>query len=147
MRLPTQRHRVSASVRPDQKVDLRLAAPSVHDIQPLAVSVGLRGRAGYDAMACEKVVDLARHLDASVRKENEVVGDPLEFGQHVRGQQHRYAVVDRRRQHRGHEIVSGDRVEHRYRLIQHEQPRPPRQRQAQRELRLLASRQPGGLPL
>jgi hypothetical protein len=44
-------------------------------------------------------------------------------------------------------VVAGDRVQHRHRLIQHEQPRPPGQRQGQRELRLLAAGQPAGLPL
>jgi hypothetical protein len=36
--------------------------------------------------------------------------------------------------------VPGDRVEHRHRLVEHQQPRPPGQRQRQRELGLLAVR-------
>ena len=42
--------------------------------------------------------------------------------------------------------MPGDRVEHRHRLIQHQQPRPAGQRQGQRELRLLAPRQPARRP-
>ena len=102
----------------------------MHDRQPLRVSVGFSGRASQHTMAGEQVVDLTGHLDASVREENEEVGDALKLGQHVGGQQHRDALVDRGGQDRGHEVVPRDRVEHRHRLIQDEQPRPPCQRQS-----------------
>ena len=125
---------------------LRLTAAHMHH-RPLRVPVGLGGRAGQHAVGGEQVIDLAGHLHPAPRQQDQVVGHPLELGQHVRGQQHRHAVVGRRRQHRGHEVVPGHRVQHRHRLIQHQQPRPPGQRQGQRELRLLAAGQPAGLPL
>ena len=79
--------------------------------------------------------------------QDEEAGDPLQFGEHVRGQQHRHAVGGHRRQHRGHKVGPGDRIEHRHRLIQHQQPRQAGQRQGQRQLGLLAARQLPGLPL
>ena len=51
-----------------------------------------------------------------------------------------------RRQHGGHEVVPGDRIQHRDRLIQHQQPRQAGQRQGQRQLRLLPAGQPARLP-
>ena len=78
---------------------------------------------------------------------DQVVGHPLELGEHVRGQQHRHAVVGRRRQHRRHEIVAGDRVEHCHRLIEHEEARAAGQRQGQRELGLLPAGQLARLAL
>ena len=74
-----------------------------------------------------------------VRDEHEVVGNPLEFGEDVRGQHDRDAVLRDRRHHRRHEVVAGERVEHGHRLVEHEELRPPRQRQRQRELGLLAA--------
>jgi hypothetical protein len=44
-------------------------------------------------------------------------------------------------------VSGGNRVEHRHRLVQHEQPRPPGQRQGHRELRPLAAGQLPGFPL
>jgi DNA-binding response OmpR family regulator len=43
--------------------------------------------------------------------------------------------------------VPGDRIEHRHRLVQHQQPRPAGQRQGQRELSLLPAGQLPGPPL
>ncbi len=145
VRLPARRDRIVRG-GPDQQVGLRLAAADMHH-RPFGIPVGLGGRAGQHAVAGEQVVDLAGHLHPAPRQQDEVVGHPLELGEHVRGQQHRHAVVGHRRQHRGHEVVPGERVEHRHRLIEHQQPRPPGQRQGQRELRLLAAGQLAGLPL
>ena len=44
-------------------------------------------------MGREKLLDLARHLDVAVRDEDEVVGDPLQFGEDVRRQHDRDAIL------------------------------------------------------
>ena len=87
----------------------------------------------------EEIVDLAHHLDAAARDEHEIVGNPLELGEDVRRQHDRDAVVRDRRHHRRHEVVPGERIEHCHRLVEHEELRPARQRQRQRELGLLAA--------
>ena len=99
------------------------------------------------AVAGEQVTDLSGQLHLAPRQQDEVVGDPLQLGQHMRGQQNRHAVGGHRRQHRGHEVVPGHRVELRHRLVEHQQPWPAAQGQGQRELRLLAAGQLSGLAL
>ena len=95
-------------------------------------------------MTGEQVVDLACHLNAPTGHEDEVVGHPLQFGQHVRGEHDRQAIVRDRGHHRGHEVVPGERVEHRHRLVEHKELGTPGQRKRQRELRLLAAGQLAG---
>ena len=90
-------------------------------------------------MGGEKIINLSCHLDAAVRYEHEVVGDPLELREDVGRQHHRDAVVGDRHHHGRHEVVAGKRIEHRHRLVEHEKLRPSRQRQRQRELGLLAA--------
>jgi hypothetical protein len=118
----------------------------VHDRQ-IGMPADLGRRAGQHAVGGEQVIDLAGHLDPAPRHQDEVVGHPLKLGQHVRGQHDRHPVLGRRGHHRGHEVVPGQRVEVRQRFVQHEQARPPSQRQGQRELRLLAAGQLAGLPI
>ena len=89
----------------------------------------------------QQVLDLAGQPHLPAGDQDEIAGQPLQLGQYVRGQQHRHAVGGRRRQHRGHEVVPGDRVEHRHRLVQHQQPLAPGQRQGQRDLCLLPAGQ------
>ena len=145
MRLPTRWDRVVRGC-PNQQVSLGIAAADMHH-WVFVVSAGLGGRAGQHPMAGQQVVDLAGQLDTAQGHHDQVVGHPLEFGEHVRGKEHGHAVVGRRRQHRGHEIVAGDRVEHRHRLIEHEEARVAGQRQGQRELGLLPARQLARLAL
>jgi len=92
-------------------------------------------------MGGEEIINLSRHLDAAVRYEHEVVGDPLELREDVGRQHDRDAIVGDRRHHRRHEVVAGERIEHRHRLVEHEELRPASQRQGQRDLGLLAARQ------
>ena len=119
---------------PDEQVGLGLTAPGLHDGHPAGVVVGLGGRAGQQPVTGEQVVDLARHLKLGAGEHDEEVGDPLELGDLVRGEQHRDAVVGHRGHHRGQEVLPGDGVERGQRLIQDEQPRPSGQRQREREL-------------
>ena len=144
MGLPTRRHRVGAAVGPDQQVSLGLAPPACVPRPVGGDPVRFGGRAGQHPVAGEQVVDLAGHLHAAAGDKDQVVGHPLELGEHVRGQHHRHTVVDHGRHHRGHEVVAGQRVEHRHRFVEHEQPGPPCQRQRQCQLRLLAAGQLAG---
>ena len=76
-----------------------------------------------------------------LRDQHQVVRDPLQLGQHVRGQHDRDSVVGHRGQHGGHEVVARDRIERSGRFIEHEQAGMPSQRQRQRELCLLPTGQ------
>ena len=78
---------------------------------------------------------------------DQVVGHPVQLGQHVRGQHHRDALAGHRGQHRGHEIAPGHRVQRGQRLVQHQQPGAPGQGHGQRELGLLAAGQLARLPV
>ncbi|MGO8722112.1 MAG: hypothetical protein ACLQRM_05150 [Acidimicrobiales bacterium] len=90
-------------------------------------------------MAREEIIDLARHLDAPAGDEHEIVRNPLELREDVRREHDRDAVVRNRRHHGRHEVVPGERIEHRHRLVEHEELWTTCQRQAQRELGLLAA--------
>ena len=147
MRLPARGDRVGGPVRPDQQVGLGLATPGMHHAVAFGVPLGFAGRAGQHAVAGQQVVDLAGHLDAAIGQHNEVVRHPLQLGQDVRGQHHRHAVIGDGRHDRGHEVVPGQRVERRHRLVQHEKARPPAQRQGQRQLGLLTPGQLAGLAI
>lgn len=63
----------------------------------------------------------------------------------MRRQHHGCARVGDRGHHRGHELVPGQRIQHRHRFVQHEQVRTPGQRQCQRELCPLPAGQLAGL--
>jgi hypothetical protein len=122
-------------------VGLGPAPPGLHDAQLPGVPVRLGGGAGQHPVTVEQPIDLARQPQLAAGQQDEVIGHPLQLGQRVRGQQHGHAVVGHRRQHRGHEVLPGQWVEHGQRLVEDEQPWPPGQRHGQRELRLLAAGQ------
>ena len=98
-------------------------------------------------MRGDELVDRPVDPDPTVGDEHQMVGDPLELGEQVRGQHHRDAVVGHRRHHRGHEVVPGQRIERRGRLVEHQQPRVPGQGEAERQLGLLSTGQLPGLVL
>ena len=101
-------------------------------------SVQLLARSGADqTVACEQALHLFVDPHPTVSDEYEVVRDPLQLGQDVRGQHDRHPVVGHSGQHCRHEIVSRNRIEPSGRLIQHEQTGMPSQGQRQGELRLL----------
>ena len=105
------------------------------------VLLGPGRRAGEQAMGRQQLLDLAGHLDAAVRDDDEEVGNPLELGEDVRRQHDRDAVLGDGPHHHRHEIVPGDRIEGGHRLVEDEELRPSGECQRQRELRLLAARQ------
>jgi len=60
---------------------------------------------------------VAGDLNPAARQDDQVVGDPFQFGQDVRGQHYRHPVLGDRGHHRGHERVPGHRVKRRQRLV------------------------------
>ena len=61
---------------------LGLAAAHMHH-GPFGIFICLGGRAGQHAVAGEQVIDLPGHLHPAPRQQDQVVGHPLELGQHV----------------------------------------------------------------
>ena len=91
-------------------------------------------RAGHHPVACPQLVDVAGDLHPPGQQHDEVVADALEFGDHVRGEQHRDPVLGAGGEHRGQELASGQRVEVRQGLVQQQQLRPFGEHQGQRDL-------------
>ncbi len=147
VRFPPERHRVGRPAGPDQQVGLRPGTLGLDDAQRSGAAIRLGGGAGQDTVTGEQVLDLTSHLHLAAGQHDEVVGDPLQVGERVRGQQHGHAVVGHRRQHRGQELPAGQRVKRGQGLIEDEQPGPSGQRQGQRELGNLATGQPACLLL
>ena len=92
-------------------------------------------------MGGQQVVDPAGHLEPPGVQHDQVVGDPLQLGQHVRGEDHRQAGLGHRRHEQAQELVPGQRVQAGQWLVQEQQPRPLGQREGQGELGLLAAGQ------
>jgi len=62
-----------------------------------------------------QVVDFSGHLNLAEGQHDQVVSHPFQFGHHVRGQHHRYALRGHRLHHGLDEVVPGQRVERRLR--------------------------------
>ena len=112
--------------------------------RPFLMSVGTPARRWRSAISsspapwdASRLLDRAGHLHLAAGQHDQVGGDPLELGEHVRGEHDRDVVLAGRLDDRGHEVVPGHRVERGQRLVEHQQARPAGQRDRQRELRLL----------
>ena len=78
----------------------------------------------------DQVFDRADELDLGGVQHDQVVADPFEVGQQVRGEQHRGARVGDAAHQRLEELAPGQGVEARHRLVEQQQPRPFGQRRA-----------------
>ena len=82
MRLPATRDTILCRSLDDQ---LRLYFASAGVNHPVfSVSQSFVGCTGEDAVAREQVIDLAGHLNISLRHQDEVIRDSLKFGEHMR---------------------------------------------------------------
>ena len=94
-------------------------------------------------MGCEQLVDLAGELHAGVDEDDEVVADPFEVGDEMRGEDDAHPMLGDDFHQAAQEVASGDRVEARDWLVQDQQLGSLRDRQRQRELGSLTT---GELP-
>ena len=121
-------------MRLHQQVGLRFPPLVLDDVQFSGYAVGGTGRAGQHPVGLDQVLDRVRDADLAFGQQDQEVGDPLELGQDVGRHQHGHAVLAYRREHRAHEVVPGKGVKRGEGLVEDKQPRPPGQRQGQREL-------------
>ena len=99
-------------------------------------------RAGEQPVARDDLVDRRRRAErARVREDHEVVADALEVGDDVRREHDGDPVSLDRLHHRVQELAARERVERRHRLVEQQQLGPLRERERQRDLRLLAARE------
>ena len=91
----------------------------------------------------EELLDVAGHPDLGVDQDDEVVADPFEVGDHVRGEQDADLVLGDRLHQDLQELAPGERVQARDRLVEDQQLGPLGQREGQGELGALAA---GELP-
>ena len=77
-------------------------------------------RAGEKAVVGGEVVDRAGETDPPAGDEHQVVRDPFELGEDVRGEHDRQTVVRHRGEDRRHEVVAGDWIQRRGWLVEHE---------------------------
>ena len=104
-------------------------------------------RPGQPVVRREQLVDLAGERDPAGDEHDQVVADPLEVGDQVRGQHDADPVLGDDLHQRLQELAPRERVEARDRLVQHQQLGPLRHRQRQRELGpLTAGQRAGPLP-
>ena len=90
-------------------------------------------------MLGQQVLDVAAQLDPGRGQHDEVVADPLQVGDQVRGQDHGQAADCYRVGQQGEEVPPGQRVERGDRFVQQQQPGLLGQDQGQRDLSPLAS--------
>ncbi len=83
--------------------------------------------------------DLADELHPRRRQDDEVVADPLQVGDDVRGKQHGHAPLLANLGQRPQKIAPRQRIEAGHRLIQQQDIGLFGQREGQRQLRLLAA--------
>jgi len=74
----------------------------------------------------DELTNRARRPHLAAAEYHQVRGDPFEFGEHMRRQHHRDALVTRGRRDRREEVVAGHRVERGERLVEQEQRGPAR---------------------
>ena len=92
-------------------------------------------------MLVQQGVDVAAQLDPGSGQHDEVVGDPFQVGDQVRGQHDGQAAVGDRGGQGGEEVPPGERVQRGDRLVEQQQPGPLGQGQRQRDLGPLAAGQ------
>jgi hypothetical protein len=88
-------------------------------------------------MAGQQGVGVPGDLHVAVGQHHQVVGDPFEFREHVRGEQHRQAVLGHGFHHRSQELVPRQGIQRCERLVEDQEFGPPGQRDRQRDLGLL----------
>ena len=79
---------------------------------------GFRARAGEQAVAGEDLVDRAGELRATAREDDQLIADPLEIGDDVRGEDDRDSGFGHRLQDTGEELPPRQRIERRDRLVE-----------------------------
>ena len=104
-------------------------------------------RTGQPVVTGDQGLDVALHPHLRVDEHDDVVADPLQVGDHVRGEQHADLVVGDGLHQCLQELASGQRVEAGDRLVEDEQLRPLGETQGQGELRPLTAGEPAGLLL
>ncbi len=113
----------------------------LHDGELLAHEIGLLRRPAQHFVRGEEIVYVSHHLHPAVGEHDQVVGEPLELGDDVGGEDHREATGRDCGHDKCHEVVARERVESCKRLVQHEEVGTARERQGQSELGLLAAGQ------
>ena len=81
-------------------------------------------RAGEEAVAREDLVDRPGKLEWRPGEDHEVVADPFEVGDDVRGEHDRHARLGDGLHHRLEELAAGERVERGDRLVEQQQLGP-----------------------
>ena len=95
-------------------------------------------------MAVEQRLDVALDPHLRVDEHDEVVADPLQVGDHVRGQHDAELVLGDGLHQDLQELPAGQRVEAGDRLVEDQQLRPLGQAEGEGELGALAAGQPAG---
>ena len=95
---------------------------------------GVLARADQDLMLGQHRVNVAAQLDPGRGQQDEVVADPFEIGDQMRGQHDGEAAVGHRVGQDGQEVPPGERVERGDGLVEQQQPGLLGQRQRQRHL-------------
>ena len=108
---------------------------------------GSRRGAGQPVVRGQQLVDVAGDLHARGDQDDEVVADPLQVGDQVRGQDDAELVLGDGLHQVLEELAPGQRVEAGDRLVEDEQLGPLGDGQGQRELRALAAGELAGLLL
>ena len=101
-------------------------------------------RAGEPQVAVEQRLDVALDPDLGVDEHDEVVADPLQVGDDVRGEHDAQLVLGHRLHEDLQELPPGQRVEAGHRLVEDQQLRPLGQAEGEGELGALAAGQLAG---
>jgi hypothetical protein len=102
---------------------------------------GAPPRPDQHPVLAEHGVDVGAQAHPGGRHQDEVVGDPLEIVHQVRGEHHRDVTFDGQVGEGGEKLAPGERIERGERLVEQQHPGPLGQRQAQRDLGSLPTRQ------
>ena len=132
---------------PDEHGGLAGGAHGLHDGAGLLDRRGVLARAGQDLVLGQQRVDVAAQLDPGRGQHDQVVADPFQVGDQVRGQQDGQAAVGHRLGQGGQEIPPGQRVQRGDRLVEQQQPGLLGQGQGQRHLGPLAPGQRARRPV
>ena len=132
------------AVGADHHGGLPIGVAGRDDLLVARQGVDVPARAGQPVVGGEQLLDVALDPHLGVDQHDEVVADPFQVGDHVRGQQDAELVLgDRLHQHL-QELAAGERVEARDRLVEDQQLGPLGQAQGERELRALPAGQLAG---
>ena len=87
----------------------------------------------------EQIIDAAREPHPRGVQHDQVVADPFQVGQQVRGEQHRGAGIGDAAHQGLQELSPRERIQPGDRLVKQQQPRPLRQGEGERDLRSLST--------